>query len=454
MPLMSFLILVILFLAFFVFFSGINPQEMTIFYLPDQSLTYPVAVIVIGCILIGLFLGYAFHLYGALTHGLRSWMRQRQDKKHQEVATVYRQGVSRLLSGDNKKAATLLQKALERDPNRLDTHLALANVYLQQGDGHNALTMLHKAKSLDPNSLEAHFKLAVTYEELGQDQDAIQEYDEILGIERDNRKALRALRDLHMKRENWTQAEELQKRVLKVGPSSNRLEEEKRIHLSIRYELARQALEQGEAGQAKATLKQLAKEDPKFTPARVTLGDAFLAGKSINDALQTWQDGYLALGRSVFLCRLEDTYMEQEDPKSLLSFYSKALNEHPNDLLLHFFYGKLCLRLEMVDQALEQIYAVENAGADFPELHLLLAEAHRRRNRIDEAINEYQQALGVDNRLRLTMECDVCGARAAEWQSRCPDCGTWGSFGTTFREQIRRHKPVKQTAIHHGERVA
>ena len=77
MTLMSFLLVVIMFLAFFVFFSGINPQEMTIFFLPDSSVTYPVTVVVIGCILVGLFIGYGFHLYGALTYGLRNWLRGR-----------------------------------------------------------------------------------------------------------------------------------------------------------------------------------------------------------------------------------------------------------------------------------------------------------------------------------------------------------------------------------------
>jgi lipopolysaccharide biosynthesis regulator YciM len=106
----------------------------------------------------------------------------------------------------------------------------------------------------------------------------------------------------------------------------------------------------------------------------------------------------------------------------------------------------------MVDEALEQLYAVENAGVETSQLHLLLAEAHRRRSRIDEAIGEYKKALGVDSRLRLGYLCDSCGEPSGEWLSRCPDCGTWGSFSLADRRLIRNARPVEARAIYHGER--
>ncbi|MBW2186263.1 MAG: tetratricopeptide repeat protein, partial [Deltaproteobacteria bacterium] len=406
MTLMSFLLVVIMFLAFFVFFSGINPQEMTIFFMPDNSVTYPVTVIVIGCVLVGLFIGYGFHLYGAVSFGLRSWLRSRSEKKSKEIDTVYRDGVGRLLSGDIKRAHSLLQKAIDKNPNKVDSYIALASVFSQEGDTQGAVTLLRKAKSINGKSLEVLFKLAATYETLDQDDSACKEYEEILEQEKDNRKAIRAQRDLHMKHQRWEEAQELQKRLLKAGLSGNRIQEEKGKMLSIRYEVAKQKMANDDSDQAVATLKQIIKESPDFVSARVTLGDAYLMAENNDEAAKIWQESYNKLGRSVFLSRLENLYIQLEDPKSLLTFYSGALSERYNDLVLRFFYGKLCLRLEMVDEALEHIYIVESSAPDFPQIHLLLAEALRRRNRIDEAIAEYQKALGVDNQLSLGYVCD------------------------------------------------
>ncbi|MBN2645736.1 MAG: tetratricopeptide repeat protein [Desulfuromonadaceae bacterium] len=450
MTLMSFLLIVILFLAFFVFFSGINPQEMTIFFMPDQSVTYPVAVVVIGCILVGLFIGYGVHIYGILSTVLRYRMRERGEKRIKEIDQVYREGVGRLISGDIKKARNLLQKAIDKEPGKVESYIALASVASHEGKCEEAISLLRKAKSINGKSLEVLFKLAHTYEEQDRDDAASKEYEEILVLEKDNRKAIRSLRDLQMKHNRWEEALELQKRLLKAGPSSNRLEEEKQLMLSVRYEIAKQNLDNGECDQAASALKQIIKEAPDFVAARVTLGDAYTQAGDEDDAAKVWQDGYKRLGRSVFLSRLEDLYIQKEDPQSLLTFYTQALNDRSSDLVPRFFYGKLCLRLEMVDEALEQIYIVESSAPDFPQLHILLAEAHRRRNRIDEAIDEYQKALGVDNQLNLGYVCDKCGRSSREWASRCVNCGTWGSYSIAFRKLVQDREVVTPAVAPHG----
>lgn len=452
MTLMSFLLLIILFLAFFLYFHGLNPQDMTVFYWPEHSLTYSVAIIVVGCILIGLVLGYAAHLYGTLSHLLKHWRQDRADKKAKEVGAIYREGVGRLLSGDIKRAHNLLQKALDRDPGRVDTYIAMANVHLQEGHPQEAITLLLKAKSIDPRSLEVLFKLAATYEETGQDDQAQQVYQDLLGIEGDNRKALRCQRDLHIRHDRWQEAAALQKRILKVGPGSNRLAEEKDKSLYLRYEVARQSLEAGDIDQAKGELKDIIKQEPGFIPARVSLGDAYRRQQRPEEAVKVWEEGYRQLGKSIFLSRLEDLYMDAEDPATLLSHYRTFMTDRSDDLILRLFFGKLCLRLEMVDEALEQLYAVESTGLESRQLHLLLAEAHRRRKRVDEAIEEYKKALGIDSQLRLGYVCDVCEATAEEWQSRCPECGTWGSFSLAGRQTIQNAPKVELRAIHHGER--
>jgi len=450
MTLMSFLLIVIVFLAFFVFFSGINPQEMTIFFTPEQSVTYPVTVIVLGCVIVGLFIGYGVHLYGNFTHIMRNWLRERNEKKDREINETYREGVGRLLSGDIKRAHNLLQKVIDKAPNKVEGYIAMANVLSQEGNHKETISMLRQAKSIDGKSLEVLFKLADTYESLGQDDAACIEYDEILEHDRGNRKAIRKQRDLHMKHERWDKALDLQTRLLKAGLSGNRVQDEKQLMLSIRYETAKQSLATGDIDQAISALKQIIKEDSNFTAARVTLGDAYVQKDNDSEAAKVWQEGYQKLGRSVFLSRLEDLYIENEDPQTLLSFYNKALAQSKSDLVLHFFYAKLCLRLEMVDEALEQIYIVENSAPDFPQLHILLAEAHRRRDRIEEAIDEYQKALGVENQINPGYVCDTCGYTSSAWMSRCPECGTWGSFSIVFREAVANRQVVEPRPTPHG----
>jgi len=447
-----FLLLIVLILAFFIYFDKLNPVELTLYYLPGKSLTFSASIVLIACLALGLMIGYGAHLYATVTHWFKHLRDDRQEKKSREVGAIYRDGVNRLLSGDLKKAHALLQKALDRDPKRIDTYIAMANVHLQEGDPQAALNLLNKARDLDPKSLEVLFKLANTYEETGSIEDARANYQLILDIEANNRKALRSLRDLATKGAEWIEALDLQKRILKVAGGSKRIEEEQQKLQHIRYEVARLKLENGQADKAASELQDIVRENSDFTPARVTLGDAYQALNRGDDAVRIWQEGYRDLGRSVFLSRLEDHYMGTEDPASLLAFYRARIAENQEDMVLRLFFGKFCLRLEMVDDAVDQLFTVESSGIESSQLHFLLAEAYRRRERKDDAIDEYKRALGTNKHLRLGYVCDSCATASQEWQSRCPSCGTWGSLSLLNRQLFREARPIEAREIHHGER--
>ena len=327
MTLMAALLLFIFFVLFFLYFLGLNPQMVTIFYLPEQSLTQPAAMIVVACVVLGLILGFGAHLYSTVTHWIEHWTKDRTEKKQREISVIYREGVGRLLSGDLKKARALLSKALDRDPKRVDTLIALANLAAQEGNSAESLDLLRKAGGIDPKSLEVLFKTAAIQEETGHDDDAMASYQEIISREKDNRKALRSLRDLYIKHGRWQEALESQRQVLKAGPGANRVADEKTLLLYLRYEVARQLISNGSPDEAKSELKDILRQEADFVPAQVSLGDAYVALNQDDKAVKTWQEGYKKLGKGVFLERLEDYFMEREDPSSLLNFFRSQVIE-------------------------------------------------------------------------------------------------------------------------------
>lgn len=444
------------FIAFalgFLYFWGINPGDVTVFLTSDQSFTLPTAIVLICAVLLGLLLGNGVHIISAITHSLSHWRGGRQQKKAEEVSAVYRSGVNRLLSGDLKKARTLLKKALDRDPKRIDSLLALASLAQQEGNSQEAIDLLQQARKLDPKGLEVLFKHAAIFQEAGRAEEAMVVYKELLANDAENRKAMRALRDLQVAQGNWQDALVLQKRIVKATSSGPKADDEKLQLLQLNYEIARTAMENGELEQAVEACREMIKQDASSTPVRVTLGDAYRKLGRDADAIKVYQDGYKALKKSIFLARLEELYIGAEDPAALLAFYRSRMQEDPGDLLLKLYLGRLCLRLEMVDEALQHLTDLETTGIDFTKLHLLLAEAHRRRNKIDQAVVEYQRALNIDGHLRLGFVCEECGAKHTEWLSRCPECKTWDSMVLPERKQIQDAKLVEgPKAIPHGQR--
>ena len=453
MTFMAVLLLFIFFVLFFLYFWGLNPHMVTVFYLPEQSLTYPAAMIVIGCVILGLVLGFGAHFYTIVTYWIKHWSRDRSEKKQREIGAIYREGVGRLLSGDLKKAHGLLNKALDRDPKRVDILIALATLSSQEGNPTEGLSLLHKASSIDPKSLEVLFKTAAIQEETGQDEEAIATYQELVALEKDNRKALRAMRDLYIKHDRWRDALDVQRQILKAGPGANRVASEKELLLYLRYEVARLAILDGSPNDAKSELKDILRQKDDFIPARVSLGDAYVALNRGDDAVKVWQEGYRKLGKGIFLERLEDYYMKREDPSSLLNFFRSQSLERGDDLMFRIFYGKLCLRLEMIDEAKEQLQAVESSGVESSQVHLLLAETYRRCHDPERAINEYKKALGISKRLRLNFICEKCQHVANEWNSRCPACGEWNSSSLIDSKLIQQARPIAldKMLVPHGE---
>ncbi len=437
----------ILFAVGFLYFWGVNPGDITVFLTNDLSYTLPSAIMLVCVLLIGLLIGNGVHFLSAFLYSFRNWKGGRRLKKTEETGSIYRSGVGRLLSGDLKKARALLKKALDRDPHRVDCHLALASVALQEGNSTEGIELLQKARKLDPKGIEVLFKLAATYEESGRREESMRVYKELLDGDANNRKAMRALRDIQMDLGHWQDALELQKKILKISKSGVKADVENQISLQLRYEVARNELENGKQEQAIEVCRDIIKKNVKFTPARVTLGDAYRQAGRDADAIKVYQDGYKALKKSVFLARLEDLYINAEDPAALLAFYRSQMQVDAEDLLLKLYLGRLCLRLEMVDEAMQHLTDLESSGVDFTKLHLLLAEAQRRRNNVEEAVIEYQKALSIDSHLLLGFVCEACGARFNEWHSRCPECKIWDSLVLPERKQIQDAKLIEEPKI-------
>jgi tetratricopeptide (TPR) repeat protein len=443
MFLKTFLLSVLLFGAY-LYFSFLNKGNITIF-LPNGVYETTVPLLVVVSVLAGAFLVLCANLVGVGKARLLLWRSGRRTKGIREAEENRQQGLATLQAGDFKRARFLLEKAREKDPFSAPVYGALAELAEQEGDSDEVLKCLGKARELDEKNLELLFRVASAYEVKGDTKNAADFYGRILTLDTSNRRAMAALRELYRRQGAWREALEMQRNYLKLTPPERQAPELERL-IYFRYECARLSLVLGATEKSAAELREIITEKPSFIPAHVSLAEALKQEQKVEEAADLLKKAFQDLRHPIFLIKLEDLFFSQDDPgkiAALVNFYKRRILDSPHDLLIRLFYGKLCIRMIMAEEALIHLKVIIESGVDFPSLHILLAEAYRRTGDLDEAVLEYRKALGIGKTHRIPFACRICGQEQIEWSSSCPRCGNWDSFDIRACVDLDLAKPFE-----------
>jgi lipopolysaccharide biosynthesis regulator YciM len=200
--------------------------------------------------------------------------------------------------------------------------------------------------------------------------------------------------------------------------------------------MAVEALEAGKAKEAASTLRKLVKENPRFIPAHVALGEALRAQGLAAEGVEAWFQGFETTGSPIFLTVLEDHFLAQEQPLAAIEALKRCVARARKDTIPRFYLGKLFFRLEMLDDAGAILQSLEGRASYAPTLHYLLGRIHERRRNPREAAIEYRKVIKEMELVQLEYRCNVCGTTRADWAPRCPDCGDWNTIEVDFREDI------------------
>jgi tetratricopeptide (TPR) repeat protein len=443
MFLKSFFLSFLLF-AGYLYFSFLNRENITI-VLPNGVFETTVPLLVIISFLSGSLVVVCSNLVGFGKSRLLNWRIGRRTRGIRASEENLKQGLVTLRAGDLKRTRFLLEKAREKDPFNASVYTALAELAEQEGTAEETLKYLVKARELDENNLELLFKTAAVSEGKGDSKNAVDLYHRILSLDTSNRRAMAGLRELYCRQGAWREAYEIQKRYLKLMPPESQAPEVERL-LFLRYECARLSLGLGATEKSTSELREIVAENPSFIPGNVSLAEALKQEGKVDEAANLLKKAFQELRHPIFLIKLEDLYFSQEEPgtiAALVNFYKRSIHDNPHDLIVRLFYGKLCLRMLMAEEALIHLKAIVESGVDFPSLHILLAEAYRSTGDLDEAVKEYRKVLGIGKTHRIPFECRVCGHEQIEWTSCCPSCGTWDSFTLKACAELDAAKPFE-----------
>ncbi len=252
-------------------------------------------------------------------------------------------------------------------------------------------------------------------------------YRQILQSRKNHLGALRGLRDLAAAAGLWSQALEVQQRILGAVGASERSPETEWLAV-VHYELGRAELAGGRASAALPHLKNAVRADRHFLPAALAVGDAHETLGEHREAVRAWERAAEIHGALPLLARLERAYRQDGRPTRMIALYREALERAPDDLALAVALGRVFFELEMLDEAADQFEKVEVQAHDLPVVHAFLGAVFERRGERREAFEEYRRALRLGHAFDWPHRCDACGAATPVWQDRCPACRRWNTL--------------------------
>jgi tetratricopeptide (TPR) repeat protein len=426
---MAIRLLFLLFVAILVAFSYIsllNGQHVPFYY----SATRQMEVTVSELAILSFSLGAAMVILGTLvkdvTSASRTW-RERREKQRRDAAKARAARAAELVQrGMLQEAARELTRSLSVNPDDREALDLLASTQEELGNPLEAVKALTRVKQIEPSDLSAYFRLARLYRKMNDPEAALSVLSAVESTEGENPRAWEAIRDIHLSRGEMVSAYNEQKKLMKLrGKDASSADHA--LFTALRYEKALVRLAQGKADDAERRLRDVIKDDPSFCASYVALSEHY-RGRDAEGATEVLLQGFRATRSPIFLIRLEDLCVETERPQAMIRIYSTLQREFPSDFDVNLFTGKFFLRLEMIDEALEQLLKAQTLDPDRESVNVLLAEAFRRRGRYESASQHYQRAYGYKRRYLIPFLCQACGSSTIKWTARCPSCGAWNAY--------------------------
>jgi lipopolysaccharide biosynthesis regulator YciM len=258
---------------------------------------------------------------------------------------------------------------------------------------------------------------------------------QVLKINESNLEAITMLRDYYIMQKDWEKAYEMQQRLKRYVRTE---EEEKRL-LGIRYERQEAILNEGTNIDYELVIKELKDiigVDKRFVPAYILLEEVYRRMEKLNEAGRVLGRGYTKTGHIIFLLKMEDLYIERGEPGVILKIYRRVLDISTKDYLVSFLYARLCLRLQMIDEAIETLNMLLMEGVDFKGLHKAMAEAYIHKGETERAIEEFRKAFPPEH-VYIPFVCSRCQAKKAEWSEFCGSCNNWDTINVRKEDFVQ-----------------
>lgn len=347
--------------------------------------------------------------------------------------SAYYRGLYHLLNEQPEQAVQAFLDVAQVEPESVEAHLALGNLFRRQGETERALR-IHQNLTARPNlSREqldhAMYQLALDYQKAGLFDRARQVFHELVERNRDYEPAVASLTEIAEQEREWEDALQWRRQLQRIRGHSDPVAES-----LIQCEMAADALGRNDLSRAQQAVRKAFSIDPACVRASVLSGQVHALKGNDRKAIAAWEKIVRQAPEflSLVLDELVAAHHRLGESAELREFLVASLEatEHPGVLAA---LGAHLAREAGAGRAMAYLDIPLQRHPDSAELVSAYIGmwkdcAGDEAATCEPLLGTVQPYLDRARSRQSRFVCRNCGFKSAYMQWKCPQCRSWGTL--------------------------
>ncbi len=411
-----FIFMLFILIAVVSIFVFLNPAKIPLHITPSISFQLPVALIILGSVI----LGFAIMLVISVFREVKMAFDMRKIKRKlaaiEKSKTFLKNAIIDIFKGNKKSAKKQITNAIKLDDN-LAYYLTLNKI---EDDFAKKEELLNKL----PFEISKYY-LIKHYFNNGKYATLINFAQDIIEDKTfKNNEILAMIRDSFKNVEKYSEAIEMQERIIGLKNSDKTAEVKILVELSYLNTKKDYSTDK---------VNSIIKKFTNLRPAYFLKFNA-LKESNISEALKTLADGFRNTSDSVFICEMINT-LNQSDNEKVIAEGKKLLSKFKDkkaELLtsiIYFLENKLDKAENIAKKYLDDEKLKQLASIIYAEI------LYRKDKNLKEIIEIFRKVLGTQDGIRLKFYCKNCNSGFTQWHDYCPKCNSFDSIYSVLEKE-------------------
>jgi lipopolysaccharide biosynthesis regulator YciM len=377
-------------------------------------------------LLVGLAVGKAWERY-KLRDG--KWF----DRRRARESPHYILGLNFLVANQIDLAIEELSRAASVDPDALEVHMILGNLYREKGQVGKAITVHQSLLQRPRLNRQEHayvlLCLGLDYKRGGFVDRALEAFNEVLRLDAKNEYALMNLQKLHEEQHQWLEAYDTRARLTHLTASESRPSNQA-ILAFLENEIGLEALRRKDHPEAIRRFQGAIDLDASAVPAYLNLGDVRVAEGNEREAAAIWEKLVDVAPDRAYLAfdRLEALGRRTGQPERFTRLCRRLIDENPQDWRARLALSRHLAAAGQPREALDLLFSALVQNPHALSIHQAIWRALGQLHHPAALVDRYGELTEHAVFYLDPHVCMRCRYRSTELLWQCPHCHDWNTF--------------------------